>query len=149
MDLQEISDRLEIQDLMTRYTHVVDFRDWARLGEVFATDATADYTPTGGISGSFEEVMSWLDRALAAWPVNLHAISNLAITFDGPDHATSQCYFTAPMAAGTVGAQVVLTNGGHYNDTLLRTDEGWRIAHRTCTTTVMIGSLPEDYQIPE
>ncbi len=149
MDLQEISDRLEIQDLMTRYTQVVDFRDWDRLSEVFATDATADYTPTGGISGSFEEVMSWLDRALAAWPVNLHAVSNLAITFDGPDQATSQCYFTAPMAAGTVGAQLVLTNGGHYNDRLLRTAKGWRIAHRTCTTTVMIGSLPEDYQIPE
>ena len=73
---------------MTRYAHVVDFRDWDRLSEVFAADATADYTPTGGISGSFQEVMSWLDRALAPWPVNLHAVSNVAITFDGPDRAT-------------------------------------------------------------
>ena len=53
------------------------------------------------------------------------------------------------MAAGAVGDQVALTNGGHYDDRLQRTAEGWRIAHRTCTTTVMIGSLPEGYQIPE
>jgi len=149
MDLQEISDRLEIQDLMNRYAQVVDFRDWERLGEVFAPDATADYTPTGGPSGPHRDVMAWLDRALAPWPVNLHAVTNLTIDFDGAQGAASRCYFTAPMAAGPVGAQVALINGGYYDDRLVRTEAGWRIAHRTCTTTAMVGSLPEGYQIPE
>jgi hypothetical protein len=31
LSLQEISDRLEIQDLLARYSHAVDQRDWAAL----------------------------------------------------------------------------------------------------------------------
>lgn len=147
-DLREIRDRLEIADLLTRYTAVVDFRRWAELDQVFAEDGTADYTPTGGVSGDYRTVMAWLDRALAAWPVNLHLIGNLAITLDG-DAATCRSYFLAPMAAGPVGAQESVINGGLYEDALVRTPAGWRIKHRTCTTTVMVGSLPPAYTIPE
>ena len=35
MSMQEISDRLEIQDLMLRYSYAIDSRDWDALDHVF------------------------------------------------------------------------------------------------------------------
>ena len=46
------------------------------------------------------------------------------------------------------GGQLVITNAGYYADDLVRTDAGWRIARRHCEQTLMIGQLPEGYEIP-
>ena len=46
------------------------------------------------------------------------------------------------------GRQLVITNAGTYADDLVRTKDGWRIQHRHCDQTIMIGSLPEGYAIP-
>ena len=35
MSLQEISDRLEIQDLLAAYSHAIDGRDWDALDDIF------------------------------------------------------------------------------------------------------------------
>ena len=75
--LQEIADRLAIQELLYRYADMVDSRDWQRIDEVFADGAQLDYTSTGGAKGDARDVMAWLDRALEPWPINLHCISNV------------------------------------------------------------------------
>ena len=53
MDLQEISDRLEIADVLTRYTRAIDTGDWDKLDTVFTPDAEIDYTESGGIAAGF------------------------------------------------------------------------------------------------
>lgn len=40
--IEELSDRLEIQDLQVAYSHAVDFRRWDELDEVFTEDAFID-----------------------------------------------------------------------------------------------------------
>ena len=52
MSLQEISDRLEIQDLMVRYSYAIDNRDWDALDDVFTPDAHIDYSVFGGSVGT-------------------------------------------------------------------------------------------------
>ena len=147
--IQAIEDRIEIEELMYRYARMVDARDWALMDEVFAPDATIDYRSTGGKAGPYRETLEWLARALEPWPLNLHAITNLSIALDG-DRARSHCYFQAPMGRGErLGEQLVITNAGTYSDELVRTDSGWRIAARHCDQTLMIGQLPEGYEIPE
>lgn len=144
-----LEDRLAIQDLMTRYARMVDERDWARMDDVFAPEATIDYRSTGGQAGPYRQTLEWLHRALEPWPLNLHFITNLSVTLDG-DRATSRCYFHAPMGRATEGdGQLVITNAGYYDDELVRTEVGWRIAARHCEQTMMIGHLPEGYEIPE
>lgn len=146
--LREIKDRLEIQDVLNRYAQMVDFREWERMDDVFAPDATIDYRSTGGVAGPYRETLAWLDRALAPWPLNLHHITNVTIELEG-DSATSRCYFHAPMGrVESDGGQLVLTNAGYYDDRLVRTSAGWRIAARHCEQTIRIGSLPEGYEIP-
>ena len=147
--LEELQDRLAIQDVLFVYAEMVDQRDFARRAEVFAPDATLDYRSSGGVAGDHAETLAWLARALEPWPLNLHHISNVRIELDG-DRARSTCYFHAPM--GRVDApdsQLFVTNGGHYHDQWVRTPAGWRIQARVCEQTLMVGHLPEGYAIPE
>jgi 3-phenylpropionate/cinnamic acid dioxygenase small subunit len=147
----QLADRAEIGDLLSRYARMVDDRDWDLMDEVFAPGATLDYTSTGGKSGPYRETLEWLARALEPWPLNLHFISNVEIEFglDG-DIARSRCYFQAPMGRTSEdGGQLVISNAGRYEDDLVRTPDGWRIASRVCQQTIMIGQLPEGYVIPE
>ena len=60
MDLQRISDRLEIEEVLTRYTRAIDTGAWDRLDTVFTADARIDYTQSGGIEGGYAEVKAWL-----------------------------------------------------------------------------------------
>ena len=146
--LEALVDKQEINELLCRYASMVDQRDWALRDEVFAPGATIDYRSTGGQAGPYQETLDWLDRALEPWPVNLHFISNVVIDLEG-DTASSRCYFHAPMGrVAADGTQLVITNAGYYDDDLVRTSRGWRIAKRHCEQTVMIGALPEGYVIP-
>lgn len=150
LTLEELADRLAIQELLYRYARMVDFRQWQLHDQVFAQDATCDYTSSGGIQGPAREVMAWLDRALSPWPTNIHAVTNLEIEFEpGRRGARTTCYFVAPMARGEMGRdQLVITNSGLYVDRLRRAGEGWRIVEREMRMTIMQGALPEGYVIP-
>ena len=61
MDLQTLADRIEINDLLTRYAHAVDTKDWALYRTVFTADAHIDYESAGGIKGDLETVADWLE----------------------------------------------------------------------------------------
>lgn len=146
--LRALRDRIEIEELMHRYARMVDRRRWELMDQVFAPGATIDYKSTGGQAGPYREVLGWLDRALAPWPLNLHFISNLEVELQG-DRGHSTCYFNAPMGRPeSDGTQTILTNAGYYEDDLSRTPAGWRIARRHCQQTLTIGRLPAGYVIP-
>ena len=59
---RSLADRLEIGDLITRYATAVDRRDWDLYRSVFTTDAEIDYTSAGGIAGTLDEVVAFLDE---------------------------------------------------------------------------------------
>ena len=65
MSNREISDRIRIQDLLTRYTVAIDTKNWELLDTCFTPDAHVDYTTSGGTKGPYPEVRSWLQKALA------------------------------------------------------------------------------------
>ena len=44
--IEELSDRVELQDLSTAYSYAIDFRRWDDLDDVFTPDATLDFTAT-------------------------------------------------------------------------------------------------------
>ena len=130
MSLQEISDRLEIQDLFARYSFAIDERDWDTLDDVFTPDAQIDYTETGGAKGSFAQIKLWLPLALARFPTFQHMVGTTRLKLDG-DRATSRTILFNPMVHGAAdGVRQVFFIGLWYRDTLVRTPAGWRIAER-------------------
>ena len=44
LSLQQISDRIEIHDLLVRYSHAIDTRNFDALDQVFTPDAFIDYS---------------------------------------------------------------------------------------------------------
>lgn len=146
--LQAIQDRQAIERLLYTYAEMVDQKDWKRMDEIFALEATLDYTSSGGVAGPFRETLAWLARALDPWPLNLHYVTNAVIDVDG-DQATSRCYFHAPMGrANPDGTQFITRNSGRYLDRLVRTADGWRIVERVCDQSIFDGALPEGFEIP-
>ena len=73
-----LTDRVAIRDLLTRYATAVDRRDWDLYRSVFTTDAEIDYTSAGGIAGTVDEVVAFLDEVLSGFEMTQHLVSNLA-----------------------------------------------------------------------
>jgi hypothetical protein len=128
MDLQEISDRLEIADVLTRYTRAIDEGQWDGLDTVFTPDAQIDYTESGGIAGPFPEAKKWLSETLPAFfTATLHTIGQVSVEYVGPDEATVVAYFDNPMLMRSGDdATTVVEVGGKYHHTMVRTPDGWR-----------------------
>ena len=127
MDLQEISDRLEIEGVLIRYTRAIDSGEWDLLDTVFTPDAEIDYTESGGIADTYPAVKPWLAEVLPAFfPKRMHSLAQIAVTFDGAEAlATAYFHNPMPMDDGAGGTKVV-EFGGLYHHTLVRTAGGWR-----------------------
>ena len=144
LSLQEVFDRIEIDDLLTRYATAIDTKDYELLDSCFVPDADIDYVSSGGIAGKYPEVRAWLEKALAIFPVTLHSLSNSEITLDG-DRAQGKTLVTNPMCMRDAeGQQTIFTVYAYYEDELVRTDQGWRIARRFERQALLDGSLPEN-----
>lgn len=130
LSLREISDRLEIQDLLVRYAHAVDSRQWELLDEVFTDDAFIDYTAMGGPAGDLKSTKEFLATVMPNFPAFQHLVSNSAMTFDG-DTATVRTMCYNPMLVnGDGGAHSLMMCGLWYLDTVVRVDGQWRIRSR-------------------
>ncbi|MEJ7832177.1 MAG: nuclear transport factor 2 family protein [Nocardioides sp.] len=130
MDLQEISDRLEITDVLTRYTRAIDTGDWDRLDTVFTPDAQINYVESGGIEAAYAEVKPWLAEMLPAFfPRRMHTLGQVDIELGpgNPDEATVAAYFHNPMPMDDGhGGEKIVELGGIYHHTMTRTPDGWR-----------------------
>ena len=126
MDQHEISDRLEIEALIIRYTRAIDTGQWDRLDEVFTPDAHIDYSATGGITAPFPEMKTWLAKMLPIFPRRMHTLGQIDIQLAG-DEATAAAYFHNPMGMPQEeGPDHLVEFGGIYHHDLVRTPDGWR-----------------------
>ncbi len=128
LSLQEISDRLEIQQLLVDYSTAIDRRRFDDLDAVFTADAYIDYRVTGGIDGRYPEVKKWLGEVLPNFPAYSHLLGNFDVRVDG-DTATARTICFNPMVLNEQEKQILFV-GIWYVDELIRTDEGWRMTRR-------------------
>ena len=129
MDLQVLTDRLQIDDLLTTYTRAIDTGDWDRLDTVFTPDAEIDYTATGGIAGRYPVVKAWLAESLPLFPRRQHVLGQKEVALLGhpATEARVTAYFLNPMVLGQAdGSELLWEFGGLYHHDLVRTPDGWR-----------------------
>lgn len=130
LSLQEISDRLEIQDLLARYSYAIDERNWDALDTVFTPDAEIDYSETGGAKGNFTQIKAWLPIALERFPRYQHMIATTKLELDGDRAKSRTCLFNPMIYKDQDGVEKTFFIGLWYRDILKRTADGWRIAER-------------------
>jgi len=129
MTLQDVADRIEIDDLITRYATALDAKDWDRWASCFTGDATIDYSAAGGIAGPVAEVRQWLAEVMAGFPMTQHLVTNREVQISGDAATCRSCLFN-PMGVHDADGMVLFFEGGYYRDRLVRTVDGWRIAAR-------------------
>ncbi|CDP83543.1 MULTISPECIES: nuclear transport factor 2 family protein [Mycolicibacterium] len=131
LSLAEISDRLEIQQLLIDYSTAIDRRLFDDLDAVFTPDAYIDYRAMGGIDGNYPEVKAWLAEVLPNFPAYAHMLGNFDVRIEG-DKASSRTICFNPMVLPGLEQQVLFC-GLWYEDEFVRTAEGWRMSRRVET----------------
>jgi hypothetical protein len=126
LSLEQISDRLELQQLVTDYANALDAREFDRMDRLFTPDAHIDYTAMGGIAGPYPKIKAWLPEAMKPFPAYMHFIGNLSFEIKG-DIATGQVACINPLVLPLLGTTYIAL---WYNDRYVRTAEGWRISER-------------------
>ena len=120
----------EIRQLAARYCWALDTLNRELLSHVFIAEATASLGR--GTQNGFDEIWSWIHGVLSQLDASQHLIGSQLIDL-APDgrSATSRCHFHAQHVRASAGDDTQYIVAGRYDDQLVLTDEGWRIAHRT------------------
>jgi hypothetical protein len=116
-------DIVAIQQLMAHYGHLVDAREFRRLGEIFAEDGSFDVAAyQAGRHAGLSAVIAFFERA--THPPAHHSTNLYIYEAAGETRASSK--YAVPSEAGRM-------LGGDYKDVLVRTTNGWRIKERVVT----------------
>ncbi|HEY2302549.1 MAG TPA: nuclear transport factor 2 family protein [Acidimicrobiales bacterium] len=114
-------DYVEIQQLLARYCHVVDNKQWDQLASIFTPDAGVTvvgiYPRTTGIEAIIPLYSTVMRHPLA------HESTSLIVTEESETVTRIASKWVTVRANGNAGA-------GVYEDEVVRTSEGWRIKER-------------------
>lgn len=128
--MTEREDRQDITEVLLRYATGIDRREWSLFHTVFTEDCELDYGDIGAWQG-IDAVVGFMQQAHAAAGHTLHRLTNLVVSVDG-DRAEARTYVDALIMLPDNKSGV---NGiGYYDDLVVRTAAGWRVARRRFTT---------------
>ena len=127
--MTETDPRQDISDVLVRYATGIDRRDWPLFRTVFTDDCRVDYGEIGVWNG-VDAVTDFMEQTHAMAGHTMHRLTNQAITVDG-DKASSRTYVDAVIMFGD--NQRGVNALGFYDDDIVRTADGWRIAVRRFT----------------
>jgi len=129
LSLEEISDRLEIQQLLAAYSTAIDAGRFDDLDDLFTDDAVVDLSVTGGACGPYGEVKSWLTDTLSSLGAYMHLVSNTDLRLSGETaEARTACLNPLVLDAKTNAIYLLCF---WYDDEFSKTSGGWRISKRT------------------
>lgn len=123
MNLQQLQDKIEIQELLARYARGLDTKDWELWKAVFTPDAVLDYSSAGIPVGSRDDIAAMFEQAFVAIPMAQHFITNVEVDLDG-DRAKVRAMFYNPMQLPGMTEQS--SCGGTYHHDMVRTADGWK-----------------------
>ncbi len=131
MNLQQLSDRVEIQELLTRYCHAIDENDWATLAELFTEDADCDYSQFGGPRCDKKGLIEFLSGFVGSIAGSQHTISTMTIDLADTVAKVRTAAQVMLIMPDENGIDQINVSGLWYHDTVVKTAQGWRIKQRT------------------
>lgn len=127
MTPQALIERQLIQDLLVRYCHALDERDWLGFHALFTADATLDFRAFGGPCCGVAEMQAYLGGVLASMRGCQHTLSTSRVDLAGDEARVRSAAQVMMVSAGPQGQDHVLFAGLWYRDHLVRGPDGWRI----------------------
>jgi ketosteroid isomerase-like protein len=126
--VQAVLDERAVEQVAVAYAFAIDQRDWEALTDVFLPDATADLATRETLVG-VEEITERIRRALEPLDASHHLLGSHQVHVTG-DTAAHRCYVQAQHVRRAAEPTPNYIVAGRYEDELVRTPAGWRIAHR-------------------
>lgn len=129
--LREQLDRGAIDELINRYYHGLDTRDYALFDRVFAPDASFTAHTVDGASHpqhGREAIVAAL-HGVEPYRTSHHGVRNRMVVLNG-DHATGNIYAVDALAYDPGEGLCVRFHGLRYVDEYARYDVGWLITRR-------------------
>jgi uncharacterized protein (TIGR02246 family) len=123
-DVQRLSDIEAIKVLRARYTRAIDTKDWDLYGDSLAEDAHLS-TERGEDHGR-EHIVEVISQALTT-ATTVHHVHTPEIELTGPDTASGIWAMNDLVDFPTFA----IRGWGHYEETYVRTDDGWKIQSST------------------
>lgn len=129
--LEQINDRIEIDELLARYSRALDLRHFDELEGIFTSDAEFDAGGLGHPHGP-AAIRAMIEGTIGGLDATQHLVGKSIIEFgeDG-DSADVRTYLISQhireSAPGPIKHYFL---GGEYADRVVRTADGWRIAYR-------------------
>ncbi len=128
-------DERAIAAVLIRYATGIDRRDWPLFRSCFAQDFIGDYPGYGRWEGP-DAITAFMAEAHAPLGATLHRMTNFAIAGD-TSHATATSYVDVLLMPGEAGG-TAYRGAGFYEDELVRTTEGWKVARRRFTQVQLV-----------
>jgi hypothetical protein len=123
MDVQRISDELEIVALLNMYARAVDTEDWPLYRSLFTDDAFIDYSAAGLGSGTPDQVVPILREHQAGITMGMHYVTNIESQIDG-DFARVLAMWLNVVLLPDMSQNSYF--GGRWHHEIVRTSDGWR-----------------------
>ena len=140
--LQQLLDRQDIQDTISRYSQGQD----SHQGEdsnileqwdiTFAKDGTVDYSAAGGTKGSYRDLAKWMrgdgstSGSMSGFSNWQHMLSLPIVTLTGDSAQARTDFFATHRGKKESDFNVHYNASGAFHDEFVRTPEGWRIQSR-------------------
>lgn len=122
------SDRLDILDVIARWSHAVDGDDPSALTEVLSDDTVLQIGNAAPVEGR-EAVIAWLGERMATRDAQTRRhVRNTVIDEIDDSRATARTYYLITGVAPGGRPEPIAT--GVYHDEVVRTADGWRIRSR-------------------
>ncbi len=121
----ELEDRYEVGQVIIQYATSVDQRDMDRYGSCFTDDVVVNGFSSGSIEGR-DAWVGFVEKALTNYRGTHHQITNQEITVYG-DAAHMRSYVQATHELVDDDEHLLILYA-IYDDRLVRTPDGWRIA---------------------
>jgi 3-phenylpropionate/cinnamic acid dioxygenase small subunit len=131
LDLQQISDRIEIDELLARYARALDYRRFDELDGIFTADATFDAGGLGAPTGP-AAIRQMIEGTIGHLDATQHLVGKSIMEFaeDGDSAEVTTYLISQHIRESTDGPVKHYFLGGEYADRVVRTPQGWRIAYR-------------------
>jgi len=124
----------DVANVLVRYATGIDSKDWKLFRTCFTEDCQADYGEQIGVWDGVEAIADYMERTHPAAVRTLHRITNATVTPNG-DRAVARSYVDVIFVVEATGGGAHAA--GFYDDELVRTDKGWKIASRRYTMVHM------------
>jgi len=121
------ADRAAIADLLADYCRHLDAMDLGALADLFTDDATVTYGEAPALNAIGRGAIAASLARMWRWRRTAHHLTTVRLWADGPGAAQSEARVIAWHERPDGSTATV---HGRYLDRLLRTADGWRIAHR-------------------